>query len=66
MMMKCEHHIEIMKKIQEQSKNCGVKLRSREESQQRIEERLLQLQLDGETEGNEYKFLAAILDRTTS
>jgi hypothetical protein len=65
-MMKCEQHIEIMKKLQEQTRNCGVKLRSREESHQRIIERLMQLQIDGETEGREYKFLSAILERAES
>ncbi|MFL5784518.1 MAG: hypothetical protein ACJ76H_07920 [Bacteriovoracaceae bacterium] len=65
-MMKCEPHIEIMKKLQEQTRNCGVKLRSREESHQKILERLMQLQLDGETEGREYKFLSAILERAGS
>jgi len=63
-MMKCDYHIEIMRKIQESSKDCGVRLRTKEESDQIIHERLLQLELDGQTDTKEYRFLSAIYKRT--
>jgi hypothetical protein len=62
-MIKCENHIELMRKFQETSKNCGVKLRTKTESSQHISERLMQLRLEGKSETKEYRFLAAILER---
>ncbi len=63
-MIKCENHIELMRKFQETSKNCGVKLRSKTESSQHISERLMQLRLQGKTDSKEYRFLAAIMERS--
>ena len=63
-MMKGDYHIEVMRKIQESSKDCGVRLRTKEESDRVIQERLLQLELDGQTETKEYRFLSAISKRT--
>lgn len=57
--------VEIMRKIQEQNRNCGVKLRSREESQHRIMERLLELETEELTDSQEYRHLSVILSRST-
>lgn len=62
-MLKCDYHIELMRKIQEARKDCGVRLRTKEESDQIIAERLLQLELDGKTDTKEYRFLSAIHKR---
>lgn len=59
-MLKCEYHIERMRRIQESSKDCGVRLRTKEESDRIISERLHQLELDGNTNSKEYHFLSAI------
>lgn len=63
-MLKCEYHIELMRKFQESSRDCGVRLRSKKESHQVIVEKLLQLELDGKTDTKEYRFLTAIQKRT--
>lgn len=52
-----------MRKIQETSRNCGVKLRTKKESTELIEERLGQLELEGKTSSKEYRFLLAIRER---
>lgn len=62
-MIKCETHLDIMRKIQETSKNCGVKLRTKKESSALIDERLIQLELEGKTDTKEYRFLTAIKKR---
>ncbi len=62
-MIKLEPHVEIMRKIQESQKGCGVKIRTRAESDHLINERLIQLKIEGKTETKEYRFLSAIKDR---
>lgn len=62
-MMKLDPHVELLRKIQETQSNCGVKIRSKAESDLYIHERLLQLKLEGKTETKEYRFLCAIRDR---
>lgn len=52
-----------MRKILETSKNCGVKLRTKKESNELIDERLIQLELEGKTDTKEYRFLTAIRNR---
>jgi hypothetical protein len=61
-MMKCEN-IDLMRKIKETNKNCGVKLRSKSESDHLITERLVQLRVEGKTDTLEYRFLSAIQAR---
>lgn len=56
-------YLTVMQKIQEKERNCGVKLRSKCESDEIIQERLDQLRLNGETDTPEYKLLIAIQDR---
>lgn len=62
-MIKCENHNLLMRKILETSKNCGVKLRTKKESNELIDERLIQLELEGKTDTKEYRFLTAIRNR---
>lgn len=52
-----------MRKFQEVSKDCGIRIRTKEESDQRISERLIQLEVDGKTDTKEYQFLNAIYKR---
>lgn len=49
------------KKLMHQNENCGVKLRSKEESKVVIKERLEQLKVNGQTNTKEFKFLISIL-----
>jgi hypothetical protein len=54
-----------MQKIQDNQRNCGVKLRPKCESDQVIQERIDQLRLRDETDTPEYKLLIAIQNRKT-
>ncbi len=62
--MKMDQNVTIMRKILETQKDCGVKHRSKSESDERILERIMQLQLEGKCETKEYHFLTAIRDRS--
>lgn len=62
-MMYSDHYTELMRKFQKTHLNCGVTLRSKAESEHRIKDRLLQLQLEGKNDSKEYEFLSAILLR---
>lgn len=52
-----------MRKILEPQKNCGVKLRTKWESDRVISERLRELQKIGRTETKEYEFLLALNEK---
>lgn len=56
-------YLTIMQKFQEAQKNCGVKLKTKAESDQTVDERLEQLRLNGDTSSPEYKLLLAIHQR---
>ncbi|MES2526516.1 MAG: hypothetical protein V4598_05490 [Bdellovibrionota bacterium] len=53
-----------MRKILETQKDCGVKRRSKSESDERILERIMQLQIEGKCDTKEYHFLTVIRDRS--
>ena len=61
--MHSDHYTELMRKFLKTHLNCGVTLRSKEDSENRIKERLLQLQFEGKSDTKEYAFLEAILLR---
>lgn len=52
-----------MRKFQKTQKDCGVTLRTKDESEQRIKERLIQLKLEGKTDSKEYELLTLLLER---
>ncbi len=59
--MRCltaEHY----KKLMQQNENCGVKLRSKEESKEVIQQRIEQLKVLGQTQTKEFNFLISILN----
>lgn len=62
-MVKCDYHVELFRKFHQASKDCGVTLRSREESEQVITQKLLELELEGKTDTKEYRFLSDIRKR---
>jgi hypothetical protein len=63
-LMISNYYAEILKKFQHASRNCGVRLRDKNESVEHIIERINQLELQHDTECSEYRLLVLLLRRS--